>query len=630
MPIASSKASPPKLQTLKDIEAYEAAPLKKRYPWESTYDLIRQSGHKYGQDAAIEFLPTAARNETTIKVSFEQLAERVIQTANLLHAVGVGSRDTVCLLLPSLLETHLALWGGQAAGIACPINPLLDAAHIVEIMNETKAKVLVSLAADINAELWAKVEKIIEQVPTLETLLLISKTDVADVKVPAGISVKNFMAAVIKQPRDHLVSGRTIQGDDIAAYFHTGGTTGRPKVAQLTHGSIAFVAQLSADMTSDKGRYATLCGLPLFHIYGTVVAGIGSLFAGRTLVIMTAGGFRSPHVIPNWWHHIERFNVKGFATVPTILNALMQVPVGDNDISCLTDISSGAAPLSDNLKTAFEEKFNVTITNGYGMTESSCLLARPSPESQPPLGSVGLRLPYMEMQIAHVDGTNLVKACEPGDVGVVLARGPHVFAGYLNPVDNAKAWVDHTWFNTGDMGYLDAEGNLFLTGRAKDLIIRGGHNIDPALIEEPLTRHPAVAMAVAIGQPDAYAGEIPVAYVTLKEGVASDPQLAVTEEQLIAFCQDNISERAAIPKRIEIIDEIPLTAVAKVFKPALRNRATEYVVNQTLHSEGIEATVLASFDPKRGQVAKVHLHKTASKPTAETALEALPVQIDFM
>ncbi|WP_444935712.1 acyl-CoA synthetase [Microbulbifer sp. JMSA004] len=624
MSITPIQSSDTMLQSLAEIREYEKVPLSQRYPWESTFDLIRQSARLYQHDSAIEFLPTAAPDEDTVKVSFSELSQRVHQTANLLHSIGVEPTDTVTLLLPNLPETHFALWGGQAAGITSPINPLLEPEHIIEIMNTTRAKVLVTLGQDLSEEIWDKVTQILEQVPTLKTLLLISKKPISNTPVPAGIHADNFVSAISQQPDDHLKSERYIQGSETASYFHTGGTTGRPKIARLTHSNIAFVAQLSADTSSSKGRFATLSGLPLFHIFGTVVAGIGTLLAGRTIVIMTPSGFRSPNVLPNWWHHVARFQVKGFAAVPTILGVLMQIPVGDNDISCLTDIGCGASTLPTGLKNAFEEKFNVLVSNGYGMTESSCLLARPPTDMQAPEGSVGRRLPYMEMKIAEVDGTRLVRTCNTGEVGIVLARGPHIFSGYLSEEDNAKAWVDKSWFNTGDMGYLDGDGNLFLTGRAKDLIIRGGHNIDPALIEEPLSRHPAVAIAVAVGQPDAYAGEVPVAYVTLFP--STNPP---TEEQLIDYCCSQISERAAIPKRVEIIDEIPLTAVAKVFKPALRNRATEYVVGQALEEKSITAKFSAHFDASLGQVAKVQLEQASSKAAVEEALENLPVALEF-
>ncbi|WP_226648673.1 acyl-CoA synthetase [Microbulbifer variabilis] len=624
MSITLTPPTAPKLQTLAEIQAYEKVPLLQRYPWESTFDLIREAARLYQHDTAIEFLPTAAPNEESVSVSFSQLSERVHQTANLLYSLGVKSTDTVSLLLPNLLETHFSLWGAQATGIASPINPLLEPENIIEIMNATKAKVLVTLGQDLSEEIWAKVVQVIEQVSTLETLLLIGSEPTNAVSAPINIRVENFSLRIAQQPMDHLMSERTIQGSDIACYFHTGGTTGRPKIARLTHSNISFVAQLSVDITSSKGRFTTLSGLPLFHIFGTVVAGIGALLAGRTIVIMTPAGFRSPNVLPNWWHHIARFRVQGFAAVPTILGALLHIPVGDNDISCLKDVACGASPLSPTLKNAFEQKFKVTVNNGYGMTESSCLLARPATDMQAPRGSVGRRLPYMEMQVSELNGNRLVRTSDNGEVGVVLARGPHIFSGYLSEEDNSKAWVDHSWFNTGDLGYLDGDGNLFLTGRAKDLIIRGGHNIDPALIEEPLSRHPAVAMAVAVGQPDAYAGEVPVAYITLYP--TENPP---TEEQLIDYCRTNISERAAIPKRVEIIDEMPLTAVAKVFKPALRNHAAEFVVNQTLRAKNITAVISAQFDSTHGQIVKIRLQNRLWKNAAKEALINLPISLEF-
>jgi fatty-acyl-CoA synthase len=612
------------LAELKDIEGYEAVPLKQRYPWESSYDLIIQSAVKYGDDDALGFLTTAEKNETPINVSFNELAAKVNQTANLLHSLGVEGTDAVSIVLPSLLETHYALWGSQAAGIANPINPLLELEHTGEIMRAVEAKVLITLGPDENPELWQKIESLMECVPTLNTILLVGDNPSLPTLEHSRVRLLNFSSEIDKQERRKLNSQRKFTGDQIAAYFHTGGTTGRPKVARITHGGIAFISQMQADRSAYKGRSATLCALPLFHIYGVIVVGIASLFGGRKVVLMTASGFRHPNVLPNWWHHIARFKSKGFAAVPTILTVLLNLPVGDEDISCLEDVGCGSAPLPKKVHIDFEKKFNVVITNGYGMTESTCLLARPYTDEGETIGHVGRRFPYMQMKIAELDGTRLVKECHEGDVGAVLIKGPHVFAGYLNPEDNKNVWVDHTWFNTGDRGFIDSNGNLTLTGRAKDLIIRGGHNIDPALIEDPLSKHPAVAMAVAIGQPDPYAGEIPVVYVTLTPGGATDV------DHLMAYCQQGISERAAVPKRIEIIDSIPLTAVAKIYKPELRNRATQFAINTVLKEAGINATVTASHDPRRGQVAHIKLAQTSEQASAEQALTGFAVTIEFL
>lgn len=609
------------LLTPEAIERFESEPLRQRFPWQSSYELLVQAAQRFGDEPALAYLPTAARNEEPINISFRQLLARVRQMANLLHGLGVGATDAVASLLPAIPQAHFALWGSQAAGIASPINPLLEPQHIAEIINASGARVLVAPGPDDSAEIWDKVQELSELCPALERLVLVRRS--AKVPLPdcGRLQVQDQDTALSEQPADRLLSDRQIRGEEIAAYFHTGGTTGSPKIARLTHGNIAFVSQVYAQRSAYKGRFPTLCGLPLFHIYGCVPAGIATLFGGRCLLMMTAGGFRTPEVVRNCWHHVARFGVRGFATVPAVLARLLEVSPEGEDISCLEEITSGAAPLPTSLKTAFEKRFGIPVTNGYGMTESTGLLARPYADHQPPAGSVGMRLPYMEMLVAELDGNRIRRRCAPGEAGAVLVRGPHIFAGYLNPGDNTGSWVDNRWFNTGDLGSADAAGNLTLTGRTKDLIIRGGHNIDPALIEEPLSHHPAVSMAVAVGQPDPDVGELPVAYVTLSAAAGVD--------ELLDYCREHISERAAVPRRIEIVDEIPLTAVAKIFKPALRNRATEFAIGARLQGADIEAVVRAHLDPQRGQLATVTLARAEQRPQAEELLRGFPLTIEL-
>ena len=173
-----------------------------------------------------------------------------------------------------------------------------------------------------------------------------------------------------------------------------------------------------------------------------------------------------------------------------------------------------------------------------------------------------------------------MRECATDEIGTLLISGPAVFPGYLRDGDNAKVWAAPGWLNTGDLCRIDRDGYVWLTGRAKDLIIRGGHNIDPQLIEDALVTHPAVAMAAAVGQPDAYAGELPMAYVALRPGTS------VSLEELVAHCREHIPERAAVPVRIVILATLPLTAVGKTFKPELRWRAIEHVLTAGIGGEG--------------------------------------------
>jgi fatty-acyl-CoA synthase len=220
----------------------------------------------------------------------------------------------------------------------------------------------------------------------------------------------------------------------------------------------------------------------------------------------------------------------------------------------------------------FKAETGIPVLEGYGLTEGTCVSAvNPRRGEQRP-GSVGLRLPYQEMKVARIDDGVYRGDCAPGEIGTILVRGPNVFRGYKEADHNRDVWVEagdgDPWLNTGDLGRQDEDGYFWIEGRKKDLIIRGGHNIDPSMIEEPLHEHPAVEIAAAVGRPDAYAGELPVAYVQLRAGATA------TEEELLDYAQQCIKEQAAVPKRLHILDEMPQTAVGKIFKPALRRRET--------------------------------------------------------
>jgi fatty-acyl-CoA synthase len=200
-----------------------------------------------------------------------------------------------------------------------------------------------------------------------------------------------------------------------------------------------------------------------------------------------------------------------------------------------------------------------------------------------------------------------------------------VFKGYLQSSKNTGIWVDGDWFNTGDLARVDADGYIWLTGRSKDLIIRGGHNIDPQMIEEALHKHPAVAMAAAVGKPDEKAGELPVVYVQLKPGAQ------VSEAELLAHAAEHIPERAAIPKNAWIIDAIPLTAVGKTFKPALRFDAIARVYQAALAELDQRLSVDVRSDDKRGQVAHIYLpaHDTTLAETVTKRLAGFAVAIEL-
>jgi fatty-acyl-CoA synthase len=243
------------------------------------------------------------------------------------------------------------------------------------------------------------------------------------------------------------------------------------------------------------------------------------------------------------------------------------------------------------------------------------------------IGSIGLPLPYAELAVGIVEGASLRRVAAVGEIGALLMRGPNVFPGYLEESHNSGAWVvdeqGRRWFNSGDLARTDEDGYLWLAGRAKDLIIRGGHNIDPQMIEERLCEHADVALVAAVGQPDAHAGEVPMAYVQLREGSE------VTPDALRDFVAARIPERAAVPARIEIVKQMPMTAVGKIFKPRLRHLAIEHVLGRALRSAGIDAQVEARDDKRRGTVLVVRLADPSRRRAAADALARFPVAVEF-
>jgi fatty-acyl-CoA synthase len=239
----------------------------------------------------------------------------------------------------------------------------------------------------------------------------------------------------------------------------------------------------------------------------------------------------------------------------------------------------------------------------YGMTEASGLIAIHSLDDEGGDGSVGWALPYTQVIVCRLEADGRLGApCAPHEIGVITVHGPHVSPGYRNPAHDAGI-LDGGVLNTGDLGYTDDEGRLYIAGRAKDLIIRSGHNIDPLMIENAMATHPAVALAAAVGMPDAYAGELPVCYVALRPGAS------VTEDELHAHAQRTIGERPAWPKHIHIVEAIPLTTVGKIYKPQLRCDAAQRLVARIVHEQFAlpDARVQASEGGRRGMRVSVTL-----------------------
>ncbi len=581
-----------------DLARFEEIPLERALPVRSTYELIRNAAHVFGDGVALTFLHDARPDGPTTSWSYARVLAGIHQTANALHRLGVRPDDAVAVLLPGCLEYLLALWGGEAAAIVQPLNPLLSEDKLVSLLNAGKAKVLIAYGSDEDAGYWSKAMRIRARVPTLRAVLRVAPHDEATPPAALPQGVFDFAALRAREPDDRLASGREIAPQDIAAYFHTGGTTGSPKLARHSHGAQVFTAWAAVQLQGSGPGDVAINGFPLFHVAGVLPGTLAALSCGMHTVIPTTGLFRNRAVLANYWRLVDRYRVTNLAAVPTVLAALAGVPVGDADISSLRYCRAGAAVLPAELAERFERLTGLHVHEGWGMTETTGLATMTPLGLRLPVGGVGLPLPYARVRIVALDAQGHASDRELplGEIGMILYKSPNLFSGYLDPAENATAFVGDGWLVTGDLGRVDHEGRLHLGGRVKDLIIRAGHNIDPKVIEDALTTHPAVLLAAAVGAPDAYAGELPVAFVTLVPGGS------VSEAELVAFTAQRVDEGPARPKSVVILDAMPLTTVGKIYKPALQSLAAQAVVARLVAQACDE---LDAIDGARPQVQAV-------------------------
>ena len=564
---------------------------------------------------AISFQLFSAPDAPARSLNWTELHERVTETTNLFRSLGIGERDVVAYMLPNCLETPVVLLAGATAGIVNPINPLLEPEQIAGILRETGAKVLVTLKSFPKSDIAQKAALAVAMAPGVETVLEVDLnrylTGIKRLVVPLmrpkmptrhHAKVMDFEAAASAHRHDRLTFDEPPK-DRVAAYFHTGGTTGTPKVAQHKLSGMIYNGWLGGTLLFNE-RDVLMCPLPLFHVFAAYPVLMSCLMSGAHLVMPTPAGYRGEGVFDNFWKLIERWQATFLITVPTAIAALMQRPV-NADVSSLKIAISGSAPLPIELYNRFKASTGVEIAEGYGLTEATCLVACNPIDGVKKVGSVGIPLPYTHVRILRRrDGG--FEECATDEVGEICIANPGVFEGstYTETDKNHDLFVEDRFLRTGDLGRFDADGYIWITGRAKDLIIRGGHNIDPAEIEDALLSHPKVAFVGAIGQPDSFAGELPCAYVELVAGA----ELSVDE--LMEHARTHIHERAAVPKYIEIVPELPKTAIGKIFKPELRKLALARVYGTALAEAGLAVEVAEVVDDKkRGLTAR--LRRTA-------------------
>ncbi|WP_298886500.1 AMP-binding protein [uncultured Bradyrhizobium sp.] len=549
------------IHTIADIEALERRPYESLIPASNQYDLFEATARLHPDRPALTVLNKGSREPGDVTLTHRQLRANVACAANLFRSFGINvDGGTVAFLCPILPQLFPALLGAQIAGVASSINYLLNEDAIADLLEAQNATVLVVASEVADRAIWTKAVAVASRVASLKTILVIG----AGGRSTGG--AVNFDEAVAAT-RDTLDFAPPQDRNTVCALFHTGGTTGRPKLVRLTHGNQIHAAWSFAQVHGLDELDAAINGFPLFHVGGTITVGLSILAAGGHVIIPSPYSLRSPDAIRDYWHTVERFAATIVSGVPTSIAALAEVPIGSTDVSSVRMALTGGAVAPKAISERFQARTGIKLFETYGMTETAAAIAFNPGRGTPVQGSVGFRAPFARTKIVALTDATLSTECPPLTSGLVLVRGPQVFPGYLDPQHNKGVLTDDHWIVTGDIGYLTADQRLVLTGREKDLIVRSGHNIDPAAIEDVANAFPGVQMSSAVGMPDAYAGEVPILFVVPSPGKSIDlPQLREHLER-------NVNEPPARPKRVVLLEALPVTAVGKIFKPALRDLA---------------------------------------------------------
>ena len=570
---------------------------------ESTYQLLLDAARTWPDGIATQWIPDPGAYTDCLTWTYTDLAGTVTRIANGLASLGVRRPDAVTLCGPNTSQLFAATLAAQTAGIAAPVNPALSEERIAELIRRTGSRILVAAGPELNPPLWERLVTVAREARM--NAILAVRPDGASGRPPAlaadgGVPAAYLEDLIARQPSASLTAISLPAAGDLAAFVHTGGTTGAPKIAAHTHANQLACARGITESSGLAPGEAMLGGLPLFHVNALIVTGIAPMFGGARVVWPGPGGYRDPALYQHFWKIVKHYRIAAMSAVPTVYGTLARLPV-DADISSLRLPIVGASPLPSALREGFARRTGARLLEGYGLTEATCASTwtRPGEERT---GSVGRALPGQQVKAVRIGEDGSQADCAPGETGVLTIGGPAVFAGYITdpgpggPRVSRGDAVRDGWLDTGDLGKVDADGFVYLTGRAKDLIIRGGHNIDPRVIEEALLRHRAVAAVAAVGSPDPHSGEVPVAYV-----VPADPG-QFDENELLAWAGTSIGERAARPKRIYPLPAIPLTEVGKPYKPALAADAAARATAEALASAALSAGFEVSAAHEDGQL----------------------------
>ncbi len=546
------------------------------HPWLATYPKHVAWDQKFTakplyclvDDTAAEFPDNIAYDFMGRELSYRDLLDQVNRMAKGLQGLGVGKGTHIGIFMPNCPQFAVAYFAIlKAGGTVVNYSPLYAEHELIAQVEDSETDIMITL--DL-AALYPTIQAVTEK-SRLKHLVVDQFANA--LPFPKNILFKLFQGSKIaKIVRDeyHVDFRRLMQNDgrvaavdidvtdDVAVIQYTGGTTGVPKGAMLTHANIYInVLQLEKwAIDIDRGKEVVPGFLPFFHVFSMTVVMDLSIFIGAKVVILPKFELDAAITL------MKKYRPTLFAGVPTMFTALLKHGSARNvGMDHVKMCMSGGAPLPVELGQSFKKEMDIAISEGYGLTETSPVCASNPYDRETRNGSIGLPLPATEIII--IDREDPAKPMPLGESGEICIHGPQVMKGYWKREDATKETIINGLLHTGDVGYMDEEGFTYIIDRDKDLILVGGFNVYPRVVEEAIYQHPAVHEVTVIGVPDDYLGERPKAFVTLKD--AADP---LTEEDLMAFIKGKLGKHER-PKAIEFRAELPKTMIGKLSKKEL-------------------------------------------------------------
>jgi fatty-acyl-CoA synthase len=562
-----------RVRSVADIRALEKYSYPELRPADTIHGCLAAVAAEHPDKAALVVVSEPDFRRPRV-VTFRELVDGIEESACLFHDKAGPRGSVVAVMLSMVPESLIAMWGAATAGVAVPLNPFLEFGALVGVLKQTEASVLVTSRDILQKKVDGGADTLRERVPNLRHVFYV---DDANTSMNPELDPELDLAAAMAAYRGRGIDFEVDEDPWRDAVIQpTGGTTGSPKLVRMSQAGQLSVGSNVGALMGNEADGVVGHGMPNFHCGGSLSIGLRALMHGMTVLTLTTEGFRSRWVIENFWQIADHYKMTSLLATPTTALALLDGPGTPAPGHLLQDFHCGGSTLPVDLVKDFHDRFGIWLRENWGMTEvHGTVTGHPNDGTAPRPGSAGVPLPRTPIRAVVLDeNNNFVRDCAPNERGSLVIGGDTVTAGYVDQTQNAGFHVSGMpgpgrWANTGDVGAVDEDGYVYVFGRAKDLIIRGGHNIDPKEIEDALSQHPAVHIAAAVGRPDKAKGELPIAYVQLIDGASA------TADELKTFCREKVQERAAAPVDVVIVEQMPLTPVGKISKPVLRHLALE-------------------------------------------------------